>query len=222
MFSSSPMRWRQDAPRLVQPQRLAAEPASRRDFPDEEVGALHDRQHRACPLGQGQAQFDAELFKSSDHAGLGAGRGSRGSGSCMVAGTHCVACKLMEGPMEPVDVNSIREAVRKRYAEVSSSRAGRFEYLTGRGGALDLGYEPRMLDAIPDDILVAFCGVGNPFALGRVATEGAELSRNPPSTPPGCPIAVRRHRSQGRSCPGSRRESRRVVRLNGWRDPGTG
>ena len=70
--------------------------------------------------------------------------------------------------MEPVDVNSIREAVRKRYAEVSSSTAGRFEYLTGRGGALALGYEPRMLDAIPDDILVAFCGVGNPFALGPV------------------------------------------------------
>ena len=87
--------------------------------------------------------------------------------------------------MEPVDVNSIREAVRKRYAEVSSSPAGRFEYLTGRGGARDLGYEPRMLDAIPDDILVAFCGVGHPFALGPVATEGAELSRNPPSTLPG-------------------------------------
>ena len=70
--------------------------------------------------------------------------------------------------MEHVDVNSIREAVRKRYAEVSSSTAGRFEYLTGRGGALALGYERTMLDAIPNDMLVAFCGVGNPFALGPV------------------------------------------------------
>ena len=67
-----------------------------------------------------------------------------------------MARKLMEGPMEPVDVNSSHEAVAKRYAEVSSSTAGRFEYLTGRRGARALGYEPRMLDAVPDDILVAF------------------------------------------------------------------
>ena len=107
-------RRRQNPPRFVQPQRLGAEPASRRDLSDEEVVALHDRQHRPCPLGQGQAQFDAELFKSLELADLGAGHGSTGSGSCMVAGSHCMARKLMEGPMEPVDVNSIREAVRVR------------------------------------------------------------------------------------------------------------
>jgi arsenite methyltransferase len=93
----------------------------------------------------------------------------------MVAGGDCEAREVMEGPMDQVDVNGIREAVRKRYADVSSSTAGRFEYLTGRAGALALGYEPGMLDAIPDDILVAFCGVGNPFGLGPVQSGEAVL-----------------------------------------------
>jgi len=68
--------------------------------------------------------------------------------------------------MAPVDVDGLREAVRKRYAEVSHAGASRFEYLTGRAGALALGYESTMLEGLADDTLVAFCGVGNPFALG--------------------------------------------------------
>jgi SAM-dependent methyltransferase len=68
--------------------------------------------------------------------------------------------------MEHVDVDGIREAVRKRYADVAGSTAGRFEYLTGRAGALALGYDKPLLDEIGDDVLSAFCGVGNPFALG--------------------------------------------------------
>jgi len=49
-----------DAARLVQPQGLAAQPASRRDFADEQP-VLHERQDTACPLGQGQ-----ELSKLGD------------------------------------------------------------------------------------------------------------------------------------------------------------
>jgi SAM-dependent methyltransferase len=77
--------------------------------------------------------------------------------------------------MAQVDVNGVREAVRKRYAEVSHSGAGRFEYLTGRAGALALGYESAMLEGIADDTLVAFCGVGNPFALGALHSGEAIL-----------------------------------------------
>ena len=78
--------------------------------------------------------------------------------------------------MKPqVDVNGIREAVRKRYAEVSHSGAGRFEYLTGRAGALALGYDSTMLEGLGDDTLVAFCGVGNPFALGALHSGEAVL-----------------------------------------------
>jgi SAM-dependent methyltransferase len=77
--------------------------------------------------------------------------------------------------MEPVDVISIQEAIRKRYADVAGSTAGRFAYETGRAGALALGYEKPLLDTIPDDTLTAFCGVGNPFTLGPVRPGDAIL-----------------------------------------------
>ena len=50
-----------------------------------------------------------------------------------------------EGALEPVDVNSIRESIQKRYADVAGSTAGRFAYETGRVGALALGYEKAVL-----------------------------------------------------------------------------
>lgn len=77
--------------------------------------------------------------------------------------------------MEQVDVNAIRESVRKRYADVSRSTAGRFAYLTGRPGALALGYESSLLGKVPDETMVAFCGVGNPFSLGPVHSGEAVL-----------------------------------------------
>jgi len=77
--------------------------------------------------------------------------------------------------MTQVDVNGIREAIRKRYAGVSEYGPGRFAYLTGRAGALALGYEPSLLDRIPEDALAGFCGVGNPFALGALQSGEAIL-----------------------------------------------
>jgi SAM-dependent methyltransferase len=77
--------------------------------------------------------------------------------------------------VEHVDVSSIRDAVRKRYADVAGSTAGRFEYLTGRAGAVALGYDSTLLDRICDDTLAAFCGVGNPFALDPVRSREAVL-----------------------------------------------
>jgi arsenite methyltransferase len=77
--------------------------------------------------------------------------------------------------MDQIDVNAIREAVRKRYADVAESTAGRFAYETGRAGALVLGYEAGWLAGIADDTMAAFCGVGNPFALGPVRPGDAVL-----------------------------------------------
>jgi arsenite methyltransferase len=82
---------------------------------------------------------------------------------------------VMEGVMDQVAVNRIQDAVRKRYADVAESTAGRFSYETGRVGALALGYDPAWLDRIDDDTLSAFCGVGNPFALGPVQPGDALL-----------------------------------------------
>ena len=74
----------------------------------------------------------------------------------------------MESAMDQPAIDSIRDSVRKRYADVAQSTAGRFAYETGRAGALALGYDPAWLDPIGEDTLSAFCGVGNPFALGPV------------------------------------------------------
>jgi arsenite methyltransferase len=62
----------------------------------------------------------------------------------------------------------IQQAVRKKYAEVSCSAAGRFRYPTGKAGAIALGYDLSALSDLPDDVFNTFCGVGNPFALGPI------------------------------------------------------
>lgn len=77
--------------------------------------------------------------------------------------------------MAQVDVNGVREAVRKRYTEVSQCGPGRFAYLTGRAGALALGYDATVLEGFPEETLAAFCGVGNPFALGPLQSGEAVL-----------------------------------------------
>ncbi len=44
--------------------------------------------------------------------------------------------------------------------------AGKFRYLTGKAGATALGYDLSALRDLTDEVFEAFCGVGNPFALG--------------------------------------------------------
>lgn len=66
------------------------------------------------------------------------------------------------------DVTQIQEAVRKKYAEVSCSAEGKFQYPTGRAGVGALGYDPSLLGDLPDELVESFCGVGNPFSLGSI------------------------------------------------------
>lgn len=81
-----------------------------------------------------------------------------------------------EGNLMPeIDAGSVREAVRKKYAEVAQSAEGRFSYPTGRQGALALGYAASIIESLPDDVLASFCGVGNPFALGPIKGGAAVL-----------------------------------------------
>lgn len=77
--------------------------------------------------------------------------------------------------MPEIDAAAIREAVRKKYAEVAQSAEGKFAYPTGRQGALTLGYDPPIIASLPDDVLASFCGVGNPFALGPIKRGEAVL-----------------------------------------------
>jgi SAM-dependent methyltransferase len=67
-----------------------------------------------------------------------------------------------------LDAKEIQETVRRKYAEVSRSAADKFNYPTGKEGALNLKYDLSEIEAVPDDVLSSFCGVGNPFSLGPI------------------------------------------------------
>lgn len=62
----------------------------------------------------------------------------------------------------------IRKAIRNKYAEVSVSAAGKFQYPTGKDGAIALGYDPDSIQNASPGLLESFCGVGNPFTLGTI------------------------------------------------------
>jgi len=53
---------------------------------------------------------------------------------------------------------AIRDAIRKKYRQVSVLPAGQFLYPTGRPSALGLGYRPKWLADIPPGIVDRFVG----------------------------------------------------------------
>lgn len=74
-----------------------------------------------------------------------------------------------------MDVAGIQNAIRTKYAEVSGTAANKFNYLTGKEGASLQGYDLRILENMPDELIESFCGVGNPFKLGEIKTGEAVL-----------------------------------------------
>ncbi len=68
----------------------------------------------------------------------------------------------------PIDEKKIQDAVREKYAQVSGSAAGKFNYPTGRDGAIQQGYDSAIIQSMPDELIESFCGVGNPFKLGAI------------------------------------------------------
>jgi arsenite methyltransferase len=64
-----------------------------------------------------------------------------------------------------VDPEELREQVRERYREVASDPQAQFEYQMGRPLAVKLGYDPAVVDALPDRAVESFAGVSNPFSL---------------------------------------------------------
>jgi len=70
-----------------------------------------------------------------------------------------------------IDAKKIQDAVREKYAEVSSSAEGKFNYPTGRNGAILHGYDPAIIQSMPDELIKSFCEVGNPFTPGPINAE---------------------------------------------------
>ena len=64
-----------------------------------------------------------------------------------------------------VDAEELREQVRHKYREVAAAPHRSFHFHTGRPLAARLGYDPAVVDALPDRAVESFAGVGNPFSL---------------------------------------------------------
>jgi arsenite methyltransferase len=68
----------------------------------------------------------------------------------------------------PVDVNVLRDEIRKTYTDVSTDAEQDFIFPTGRAWAQDLGYPQPELSRVPDATVESFAGVANHWTLGRI------------------------------------------------------
>ena len=59
--------------------------------------------------------------------------------------------------------------MRAKYREVASTPSATFHFHTGAPLAARLGYDPTIVEALPDRAVESFAGVGNPFSLRRPA-----------------------------------------------------
>jgi arsenite methyltransferase len=69
----------------------------------------------------------------------------------------------------PVDVDVLREEIRKTYTDVSTDQQQEFIFPTGRAWAEELGYPEPELARVPDATVESFAGVANHWLLGRAA-----------------------------------------------------
>jgi arsenite methyltransferase len=72
------------------------------------------------------------------------------------------------GVKPPVDVDVLREEIRKTYTEVSADQDTEFIFPTGRGWAEELDYPQPELARVPDATVESFAGVANHWTLGRI------------------------------------------------------
>ena len=68
----------------------------------------------------------------------------------------------------PVDVDLLRDEIRRTYTDVSSDQEQEFIFPTGRAWAQELGYPEPELSRVPDATVESFAGVANHWLLGRV------------------------------------------------------
>jgi arsenite methyltransferase len=68
----------------------------------------------------------------------------------------------------PVDVDVLREEIRKTYADVSTDQQRDFIFPTGRAWAQELGYPEPELSRVPGATVESFAGVANHWPLGRI------------------------------------------------------
>jgi arsenite methyltransferase len=75
----------------------------------------------------------------------------------------------------PVDVEVLREEIRKTYADVSTNPDREFIFPTGRAWAQELGYPEPELSRVPDATVESFAGVANHWLLGPIESGSVVL-----------------------------------------------
>jgi arsenite methyltransferase len=74
----------------------------------------------------------------------------------------------MSAAEAPVDVDVLREEIRKTYTDVSTAPEQEFIFPTGRAWAQELGYPKPELARVPEATVESFAGVANHWTLGRI------------------------------------------------------
>jgi arsenite methyltransferase len=67
-----------------------------------------------------------------------------------------------------VDVDVLRDQVREKYRAVAEAPDAAYHFHTGRQLAIRLGYDPAIVDQLPDRAVESFAGVANPFSLRQL------------------------------------------------------
>ncbi|MCF8128698.1 MAG: methyltransferase domain-containing protein [Deltaproteobacteria bacterium] len=67
------------------------------------------------------------------------------------------------------DLKKIEAGIREKYINVAKSPEGQFTYPTGKKGLEALHYDKTLLDQLPEAVAASYCGVGNPFSLGKIS-----------------------------------------------------
>jgi len=75
----------------------------------------------------------------------------------------------MDMAMLRLDVEALREAIRREYREVALNPEQGFHFHTGRPLAERLGYPEEWLEGVPACALDSLAGTGNPFRLGHLS-----------------------------------------------------
>ena len=68
----------------------------------------------------------------------------------------------------PVDIDVLREEIRRTYTDVSTDQEQEFIFPTGRAWAQELGYPEPELERVPDATVDSFAGVANHWLLGDI------------------------------------------------------
>jgi arsenite methyltransferase len=72
---------------------------------------------------------------------------------------------MTDTQLPPVDVAALRAAVQDKYRAVAAKPDADYHFHTGRRLAAKLGYDPEVVDALPDVAVESFAGIGNPFSI---------------------------------------------------------